>query len=199
VQLEKPAQLGDRRRVVVDAQVDLGVVAAVATVGTYDDERGALPAAAVPAGLVTGSEGREQPLGQRIAGRRPGQPGPLHRVDDLGADEDVALDRVPVAGPPAGPVVAAAAGEGGAVTGRADDAGLPLVAAIVGSGEPVEHLVRRTALGEQLEAVRAVGEVGVGLGRDRADAGPRGGHHRPDRQEPRRDGDPDPVPLSSDD
>ena len=52
-----------------------------------------------------------------------------------------------------------------------DDAGLSLLAQLVGRGECVEGLLRAPAGLEVSEAVGAVGEVGVGLGGDGADPG----------------------------
>ena len=88
----QPRELGGRVRVVVDAQVGEDAARVVAGAGGVDEERGALPAAGVPAGGVPGEDGREEPLVEGAAGGR--EEGVLHRVDDLRAGEDVALDRV---------------------------------------------------------------------------------------------------------
>ena len=53
------------------------------------------------------------------------------------------------------PLHAGAAGEGRAAAVRVDDAELPVVAPVVGAGQPLDDLGRREARGEQLEPVRA--------------------------------------------
>ena len=94
---------------VVDAQVDLDVAAAAVPAARGDDEqRRALPAAPVAAGLVARGQGGEQPVGRAAPVVARASQAPLHRLDDLGAGEDVALDRVAVAGAAAGPGVAGA-------------------------------------------------------------------------------------------
>ena len=64
VQVEQPAQLGDRVGWSSTRRSTSVSLAAVAAVRTYDQQRRALAAAPVPAGLVAGGEGREQPLGE---------------------------------------------------------------------------------------------------------------------------------------
>ena len=105
--------------VVVDPQVDHDVAgAAVPLPLRHHQQRRALPAAPVAAGPVARAQRGEQPAGQAAARRRwPARP-PRIAGDHLGAGEDVALDRVPVAGHAAGPGVAVGAGVGRAVAGR---------------------------------------------------------------------------------
>ena len=86
----EPAELVDRRGMVVGAQVDDDVrEAGVAAVRLDDEERGGLLPAPVAAGRLPGGEAAEQPLGQREAW------GPLERGGDrrhgLLGDEDVSL------------------------------------------------------------------------------------------------------------
>ena len=70
-----------------------------------------------------------------------------------------------------------------------DDSELPLVASVVGADEPAHDLVGGVSLPQQVESLRPVARIGVGLGRDRADVrlGPR--HDRADGEELRLHGD----------
>ena len=182
VEAVEAPQLLDRALVVVDAEVDEGVgQPGVAAVALDDEQRGRLLAAAVAAGCLRRGEAVEQPLGERSPGG--GRERVDERVDRLRRDEDVALGRVAVAGPPAGPVVALGAGERRAAPGRVDDAELALLAAVVGRRQPLDDLVGRGAAAEELEAVRPVARVRVGLGRDRADVRRRPRHDRADGEE----------------
>ena len=99
-----------------------------------DVQGGGLAAAAVAAGAVAGQQGVHQPRRHRQVGAA--EPGVLHLVDDLVADQDVALDGVAAAGvaslQAAGPRVALRAGEGH-LAGGGDDAELPGGAALVGA------------------------------------------------------------------
>ncbi|GMA89112.1 hypothetical protein GCM10025868_43620 [Angustibacter aerolatus] len=103
----------------VAAQVDLGVVAAVPGARAGDEQRRALPAPLVAAGGVARHQRGQQPVGERLPGGR--EPPALERVDDVLADQDVALHRVVGAGPAARPVAAARPGEGRPAV-RPDDA-----------------------------------------------------------------------------
>ena len=68
MQVVEARELGDRLRVVVDAQVDEDVAeAGVAAVALDDEQRGRLLAAAVAAGGLRRGEALEQPLGERAA------------------------------------------------------------------------------------------------------------------------------------
>src|SRR5262249_56509425 len=107
-----------------DAEVDRDVRAAVAGAATGHDERRRLLASPVASRLLAALERLEQPLCERRpAGRL--ERG-CKRVDRVAGGQNVALGRVAVAGPPAGPVQAAGAGVRSASTLRVDDAELPL-------------------------------------------------------------------------
>ena len=77
---------------VVDPQVDPAVVACRHSrrVGPDDQQRRRLPATPVAAGLVTRRQRRDEPVRQRTRRREIRR---QHRVDDLRAGQDVALDR----------------------------------------------------------------------------------------------------------
>ena len=93
MEAEDAPQLGDRRRVIVDPQVDEPVGAtAVAAVLADDEQRSRLAAPPVAACRLCGRERGEQPLGERSSGGRLECLG--ERVDRLLGDEDVALRRV---------------------------------------------------------------------------------------------------------
>ena len=121
-------------------------------------------------------------LGKRKRVQQPPLEGParrrlprqLHRLDDLGTDEDVALDRVAGAGHPARPVEALRPGVGGGVAVDVDDADLPVLAAGVLLDQPLQGDRCGGALVHVGEREALVGDVGLGLGGDRADAGDRG-------------------------
>ena len=69
MELVEPAQLLDRPRVIVDAEVDERVgEPAVAAVALDDEQRRRLLAAPVAARGLRGGEAVEQPLGERRAG-----------------------------------------------------------------------------------------------------------------------------------
>ena len=184
VQVEQPPQLGHRPLVVVDAQVDLDVgLAAVAAAASGHEQRRALPAAPVATGVVARGQGRRAGASGRGAPSAVSQ-ARLHRLDDLRARRGCCpaprsrrrCGRRPTAWQ-AAPVYVAAP------PCRVDDAGLALVAAVVGGHQRVQGLLRRAAGAQHREAVGPVGEVGVRLRRDRPDVGLR----RPGRP-PRRRG-----------
>ena len=145
------------------------------------EQCGGLLAAAVTAGGLRRGEAVEEPLGERLAG---GGEERLHeRVDGFRGDEDVALGRVEVGGAAAGPVVAGGAGVRRAPAGRVHDAELALVAALVRRRQELHDLGRAVAGPQQVEPVRPIARVRVGLGRDRADVRGRPRHDRADGQE----------------
>ena len=131
VEVEQPAELGHRVRVVVDPQVDEDVAAAaVPAVGRHDEHRGGLPTAPVAACPVTGQQRA------RAAGRASGSAGSLpSQADSIasttsGPVEDVALDRVAVADPRRRPSRGSlGAGVRRRRAGGVDHAGLPLLRA----------------------------------------------------------------------
>ena len=75
---------------------------------------------------------------------------------------------------------------GGAAVG-VDEADLAVVAALVLLEQPLQRDRGGRALVEERERLALVGDVGPGLGRDRADLGDRGRDDRPDGEELRRD------------
>ena len=183
VEVEQPGQLGDRLGVVVDAQVDRDVVEAAVPGALLDhQQRRRLPAARVAAGRVAGGQRVEQPAGERRV-RVGGLPGRLHGLDDVLAGEDVALDGVAVAGEAAGPVEAGVPGVRGGAAVDVDDADLAVVAALVVLEQPLQRDRGGRAVVEVGERLALVGDVGVGLGGDRADAGHRGRYGGADGEE----------------
>ncbi len=137
MQAEQPRQLGDRVRVVVDAQVQGQVeAAAVARAGTPHSHGGRLAASPVAAGLVASLERRQQPQPEALLpGAGSAMPGSDHRLHHLGSSQDVALHRNPLSGMAARPVEAAVAGEGGRAPGRVDHAKLAVGPSGIGAGE----------------------------------------------------------------
>ena len=81
------------------------------------------------------------------------------------------------------------AGVAGGAAVDVDDPDLPVVAALVVLEQPLQRDRGGRALVEVGEGLALVGDVGVGLGGDGADAGHGGRHDRPDGQELRGDGD----------
>ena len=156
VQAVEAAQLVDRRLVIVDAEVDEDVgEAGVAAVALDDDQRRGLLAALVAARRLRRRERLDQALGERSARLERLR----ERVDGVAGDEDVPLRGVAVAGAPAGPVEAGGAGVGRTATLRVDDAELPLVAAVVGLGQPPDDLLAPTgpAAGARARRARSAG------------------------------------------
>ena len=163
----------------------------VAAVLLDDEQAGRLLAAAVAAGGLGGVEAVQEAERERLPGRPlEGVGEPVHRGL---RDEDVALGRVAGARPAAGPRVAAFAGVRRRASLAVDDAELPLRAALVRGGQPLDDLLGRESLAEQRQAVRAVARVRVRLRRDRADVRLRPGDDRADGEELRLDGD---TPLA---
>ena len=89
----------------------------------------------------------------------------------------------------AGPVEAGVAGVAGGVAVDVDDADLAVVAALVLLEQPLQRDRRGGAVVEVGEGQALVGHVGVGLGRDGADAGDGGRDGGADGQELGGDGD----------
>ena len=177
VQVEQPGQLRHRIGVVVHPEVDLDVVPAVARAGRGDHERGRLPAAAVAARLVAGAQHGQQPLGQPLAPS--GAPGGEHRVDDLGAGQDVALHGDVAVGDASGPGHAVGAGVRRGAVGR-HHTRLPAGRLRVAGDQRGQGVLGRPAVSQQGPGLGAVGDVCPGLGGDRARAGPRRrGRRRP--------------------
>ena len=89
VEIEEAAQVLDRAVGVVDAQIEPPVViSAVAATGPDHEQRGGLHTPLLPTRLLTGGEGREEPVRQP-SGRT--AEGDGHRLGDFGVGEDVAL------------------------------------------------------------------------------------------------------------
>ena len=174
---------------VVDAEVGHDVVAA-AVPGTLPDhqQRRGLAAAAVAAGVVAGRERGEQPARQRLVAVA-GLEGVLHGRDHELAGQDVALDRVAVAGHTAGPVEAGVAGVGRRAALGVDDPDLPVVASVVLLEEPEQGHRGGGAVVEMRERQALVGDVGVGLGGDGTHLRDGGRYDGADGQELGGDGD----------
>ncbi len=176
VQIKEPSQLGDRCGVVIDPQVDRDVVEpSVAATSADDEKRGRLPPAPVSTGVVAGSEGGQKPVGERLGGVA--VPGLLHRFDDVGAGQDVALDRDIVRGSSTRPVEASASGVGGGIARRIDDSDLAVGLAVVVDQPPYGGACVQPA-SQQIETLSFPGDVGVRLGGKRADART-GSRHQP--------------------
>ena len=177
----EPAELLDRARVIVDAQVDQHIgEPGVATVALDDEEGGRLLAAAVAARGLGGGKAVEQPLRQRAARALEGLG---ERVDGLRGDEDVPLGGVAGAGAPACPVVAAGAGEARGASLGVDHPELTTVALVVRVGQSGDDGLRVQAVAQQCQPVRAVAGVRVRLRRDGARVRLSPGHDRPDGEE----------------
>ena len=132
---EKPPELDDGIRMVVDAQIDRDIAAAaISRTDTADEDGGALPTARVATGAIPGKQGCVEAIGERLL-RVARDEGRLHRGDHLGAGEDVSLNCV--AGPrdTPGPGHAVTSREGGGASLAVDDAGLALVAAVIRGGK----------------------------------------------------------------
>ena len=178
-------ELVDRRRVVVDAQVDEDVGEAARS------RRRARRRAAPPTAGRGGRRPRPGPRrGSRAGARRAAGRRCASNVAASASTVSSPTRMFPCAakhgaGAPAGPVDALRRRCSVALPPvRVDDAELPLVAAVVGVGRAARRPPRRDSpLAQQREPVRPVARVRVRLGRDRADVrlGPR--HDRADREE----------------
>ena len=141
------------------------------------------PPASSPAARAASSRRRQRLVA--VAGLE----GVLHGRDHELAGQDVALDRVAVAGHAAGPVEAGVAGVGGRAALGVDDADLPVVASVVLLEEPEQGHRRGGPVVEVRERQPLVGDVGVGLGGDGTDLRHGGRYDGTDGQELRGDGD----------
>jgi hypothetical protein len=178
----QPAQLVERLLVVVDAEVEARVVLVA-----VDAQRRRLLAALVAAGALAGLHGCDQSLGERQAGA--GGVSSHGRVEHVGADEHVAGDAEVVVGAMTAPIDATLAGVGGGASAYADRVQLALRAARVGVGQAGDDLVRRNAVGEQVDACGTVERIHQRLRRQRADRAPRVDAERADGEEAAGDGD----------
>jgi hypothetical protein len=135
---------------------------------------------------------REQSLGESAVGLlvRLG-----HRVQGLGTLQDVPLDGVLVALPVARVRDTLLAGERRDRPVLADDADLPRLGLVVVRGQLLDGLGGVVALPEQVQAVGAVRDVRVALGRDRARVRARPRHDATDADELRVHGDPHRILL----
>src|SRR3954447_16084852 len=143
VELQQPFELVNRCGMVVDTQVDpTVVVAAVAAVLAYDEERRRLAPALVTAALVGGPERTQQQLRERCTS---GDERVHECIDDVATGQDVALRGDVVGGPSAGPVDAPGTRVSRGAAARVDDAQLAVLAALVRVGETANCLVRGSA------------------------------------------------------
>src|SRR5687767_1309379 len=132
-------QLGQRRGVVIDAQIELGVV-----LGRAEQERRRLLAALVAAGGLAGLQRGEQPLRERQVG---GLLVDARRFAHyLRPGEHVAGHRVATPGDGAAPVDALLAGVLADAPARVHHMHLALLAAVVGGDQAPHHLGGRQAL-----------------------------------------------------
>ena len=125
LEVEDTGELRDRVLVLVDPDVHQPVVAAAVAAALPDDqERGGLPAPPVAACPLRREQAGHERLRERLAAR-------LERVGDAldhrAAGEDVALGRVAVPGPAAGPREAFAPGVGRGAAVTVHDPGLALL------------------------------------------------------------------------
>src|SRR6266545_3075794 len=155
------AELLDRTLMILDAELDDHVRhARVAAVPLHDEEGGGLLPAAIAAGCLRGGQAVDQPLGEGPATRLEGLG---ESLDGLCRDEDVALDRVAFARAPTGPVEALLAGVRRGATLGVDDPQLPVIAPVVGARQTLDDLLRGASLPEEVEPLRPVAGVRVGL------------------------------------
>ena len=125
---------------VVDAEIDEGVGEPGIARVLLDHEQGRrLLASLVSSRRLGGGEAVEEPLGERLPGRR--LECLRERVDGGGGDEDVPLRGEARAGASAGPVVAPRAGVGGCAARAVDDPELALVAALVRVGQSRDRVL----------------------------------------------------------
>src|SRR6185503_6140801 len=173
------AQLGQRVRVVVHAQAQLGIL-----LGRVDEQRRRLLAALVAARRFAGVEGGKQAFGKRLVRAFEGFRG---LADHALVGEHVAGHGITLARKRAAPVDALPAGVLADAAGGIDHMELALLAAFVGRGQAPDDFRRGNAVSQQLEALRPVVRVHQGLGRERADAALRVRAERADGEEARRD------------
>lgn len=189
VQGKQSSQFHDRFRVVVHPQIDRDVVEAPVTSAVADHQQSRrLPAPTVSPRRVPGGKCSQQQPCQR--GRCfPPQPGTLHGLDNLLSSQDIALDRVAFADAATRPIQAGRAGVRCGASRRVDDPYLSAVAPRVGLEEMAQGLHSGRVGGQPREGERLVGDVGVGLGGNRADAGNSRRNRCANGQELRGDGD----------
>jgi len=153
---------------IVDPQVDVAVVEAGVTAARFCDiQCGALLPASVAAGGLSGTQRRDESIGEvplRLLERA------RKAIHDAFACENVPLRGVVRARDAARPIHASRAGERRRTSGRVDDAELSLVSMVVGVGEPTDDFFGRFSLLQQREPTWAVRRVRPRLRRDRADA-----------------------------
>ena len=174
--------------VMVHPEIDVAVVVpAVPAAGPgHDQARGLLAPAVAPRGL-SGPERLHQTPGQGPSGR-PFE-GLGHARHHGLAGQDVPLAAVAVAGDPARPLEALRPGERGRAPGHVHDPHLARLTFGVAIQQPVQRLLWRHALFEEIEPPDTERHLGKGLGGHRARAAPGPRHNGAGRQELRLHGD----------
>src|SRR4051794_34980638 len=140
--LVKAPELGERLRVIVDTDVELGI-----RLGGVDPQRRRLLAALVAAGGLTGLERGDQSLGEWTARLFEGARG---LADHALVRQHVAGDRIAITGEHAAPIDALGAGVLPDAAGGVNQVELAMVAAVVGGRHAFHHLGRAHAGAQQL-------------------------------------------------
>src|SRR5438445_4211118 len=194
VQRVQPLQLADGVGVVVDADVDVAIVAAqVARVGADHEQRRRLHPPLVPAAGLAGGEGGHQPVGERARGPQVRVRHVLHRLvghhdvrlrGEAAAHDHLPLSRRDDVAPrreraPAGPVEARVPRPARGVAVRVHHADLPLRATRVAAHHDAQRLRRARPPRHQLQPLRAVRRVAERLRRHRPYTRPRPGDDAP--------------------
>src|SRR5438309_251026 len=194
VQRVQPLQLADGVGVVVDADVDVAIVAAqVARVGADHEHRRRLHPPLVPAAGLAGGEGGHQPVAGRARGPQVRVRHVLHRLvghhdvrlrGEAAAHDHLPLSRRDEVAPrreraPAGPVEARVPRPARGVAVRVHHADLPLRATRVAAHHDAQRLRRARPPRHQLQPLRAVRRVAERLRRHRPYTRPRPGDDAP--------------------
>jgi hypothetical protein len=180
---QQAAELDDRLRVVVDAQVADAIDAFARTLRCaelLDDDRSRLLATAIAARSLTGLQCRQHPLGQRRVALEERAP---HGRKHVGVGEHVSLYRESGFNEMACPLDAA----GSCVCSRAsisrNRSKLTAIGIVVGGKRLIERRRRISLRGERRErALTVARDDPHRLRRDRADAGTHPGRHGADRE-----------------
>src|SRR4051812_15124737 len=182
--LVQAPELGERIRVVVDAQIELRIVFA-----GVNHERRRLLAALVAACRLAGFERGNQPLGKRTPGRllirAPGF------LQNKVVREHVAGDGIAVARERAVPLDAGAAGVLADAALHIDDVELPVLASFVRCDHALHHLGRGDASAQGLQRLACIVWIDERLRRECADAALRARAQRARGEEARRERDPE--------
>jgi len=178
--LEQAYQFTDRRRMVLDVKIDIAIgQPEITTLFTHHQQRGRLASAGIAAGRLPCCQRIDQACGKVSRGRLECR---RHRVHDLWPGQQVALNRIIVAGAAASPRQAFLTGVACRAASLVHDPDLALATQRIRLHQLLNHVLGRLSIRQQSQPLLSVKQVAPGLGRDRPGLGGRMWDHGPNRK-----------------